>query len=251
MKNLSVTEELFLETLPIDKLNDMDALKLILKEQIDSGESVKKIMPDILKVIKATYDHINKTNQSRLIYVGAGTSGRIGVQDAVELYPTFGWPKKRVDFIIAGGKKALLSSVENAEDNVKSAENAFYKSGVSKNDVVFGIAASGNTPFTCKVLELASSKNALTIAISNNPSGKILSFGKYKILLNTRQEVIAGSTRLKAGTSQKICLNIISTLLMVRLGFVKNGLMTNLIPNNNKLRIRQRLIKSDYASFKK
>ena len=107
---------------------------------------------------------------------------------------------------------------------------------------MIGIAASGNTDFTCKVMKEAYLKNALTVGISNNPRGKILKSSKYKIILNTREELIAGSTRLKAGTSQKVCLNLLSTMTMVKLGFVKNGLMTNLVANNKKLRERKKRI---------
>ena len=125
--------------------------------------------------------------------MGAGTSARIGVQDGVELLPTFNWPKERLDFIIAGGAQALLKALENAEDNIEMAEKIVLEKSISHEDVVIGLAASGNTPFTCKVLEKAKFKNALTVAISNNTKGKILAYGDHKIILNTKEEVIAGS----------------------------------------------------------
>ena len=162
----------------------------------------------------------------------------------MELFPTFNWPNERLDFIIAGGIKALLKAVENAEDNMSMAENIVAEKLICNKDVVIGIAASGNTPFTCKVLEKAKCNNALTIAISNNPKGKILEYGDHKIILNTKEEVIAGSTRLKAGTAQKICLNIISSMVMVKMGKVKNGIMNEMIPTNKKLRLRKKLINS-------
>ena len=124
------------------------------------------------------------------------------------------------------------------------ASSYFKKIGVCSNDIIIGLAASGNTPFTCKILEEAKSINALTIAISNNPKGEILKYGDVKIVLNTKEEVIAGSTRMKAGTSQKICLNIISTMVMVKMGRVKNGLMSHMVPSNKKLRDRKKFIKS-------
>ena len=111
---------------------------------------------------------------------------------------------------------------------------------ISHEDVVIGVAASGNTPFTCRVLEKAKNQNALTIAISNNPSGKILKYGDHKIILDTKAEVIAGSTRLKAGTAQKICLNVISSMVMVKMGRVKNGMMNEMVPTNEKLRLRKK-----------
>ena len=245
MKKLPITEGLFLKTLPIDRLNDAEALKLMINEQINAGLCIKKILPEINKVVVAIYNQIRSSKHGRIIYSGAGTSGRIGVQDGAELYPTFGWPKERFKFIIAGSNEALIKSVENAEDNITDAKKQVKQIDISKFDIVIGLAASGNTPFTCKVLELAKRKGALTVAISNNPDGNILTFGTYKIIINTQQEVIAGSTRLKAGTSQKICLNLISSLVMIKLGYVKNGNMINLIPNNKKLRDRKLMINAD------
>ena len=183
-------------------------------------------------------------NEGRLIYAGAGTSGRIGVQDGVELFPTFNWPKNRLDYIIAGGSRAIVNAIENAEDDEITANNAVIEKLISSKDVVIGLAASGNTPFTCKVMEKAKIIKALTISISNNPKGKILEFGKIKIVLDTKEEVIAGSTRLKAGTAQKICLNIISSMVMMKMGNVKNGFMNNMIPTNEKLRKRKIILDS-------
>ena len=247
MTKLPITEGLFLETLPIDKLNDEEALNLMINEQINAGLCVKKILPEINKVVVAIYNRIKYSKYGRIIYSGAGTSGRIGVQDGAELYPTFGWPKERFKFVIAGSKEALVNSVENAEDDIIDAKKQVKNININKFDVVIGLAASGNTPFTCRVLELAKQKGALTVAISNNPVGNLLNFGIHKIVMNTQQEVIAGSTRLKAGTSQKICLNLISSLVMVKLGYIKNGYMINLIPNNKKLRDRKLMINNDEA----
>ena len=192
--------------------------------------------------INKIYKHLTLNPNGRLIYVGAGTSGRIGVQDGVELFPTFHWPKKRLDFIIAGGNQALLSAVENAEDDTEAAKDIVIKKLVNSQDVVIGMAASGNTSFTCKVMEESQKKKALTISISNNPIGNILKFGMIKIILDTREEVIAGSTRLKAGTAQKVCINIISSLVMTKMGKVKSGYMNSMVPTNKKLRNRKILI---------
>ena len=120
-----------------------------------------------------------------------------------------------------------------------AAKDAISKKIINSNDVVIGLAASGNTPFTCKVLEVADKKGALTIAISNNPDGHILKFGHAKIILDTQEEVISGSTRLKAGTAQKICLNIISSMVMIKMGRVQNGIMSHMVPTNEKLRHRK------------
>ena len=236
------TELLYQKSKPIDHLSLFDGLSLMIKEQRNATLEVKRSIKSIEYAIEAIFKHLTLNSKGRLIYVGAGTSARIGVQDGIELYPTFNWPKERVDFIIAGGINALLNAIENAEDDTYSAEKIAKDKMIFHEDVVIGLAASGNTPFTCKVLEKAKNQNALTIAISNNPNGEILKYGHHKIILNTKAEVIAGSTRLKAGTAQKICLNVISSMVMVKMGRVKNGRMNEMVPTNAKLRLRKKLI---------
>ena len=228
------------EELWVDKMSTIDATQVMLDNQAISILSVQKALPQINRVVDEIFNRLKENKKSRLIYAGAGTSARIAVQDAVELYPTFGWPKKRIGFMIAGGKKAIMSSVEGAEDNITDVPNIAEKIKLSKDDIVIALAASGNTPFTKECIRYAQSKRALSIAISNNTNGKILQLADLKIILDTGFEVIAGSTRLKAGTSQKICLNIISSMIMTKLGFVKNGLMTHFITSNKKLKIRKR-----------
>ena len=237
--NISKTEYLYQKSKPIDHLSLLDGLSLMIKEQKDAALEVKKSIKSIEHATEAIYKHLTLNSKGRLIYAGAGTSARIGVQDGVELFPTFNWPKERLDFIIAGGVNALLNAVENAEDDTLSAEKIVQYKLISHEDVVIGIAASGNTPFTCRVLEKARNQKALTIAISNNSEGKILKYSDHKIILNTKAEVIAGSTRLKAGTAQKICLNVISSMVMVKMGRVKNGIMNHMVPTNEKLRQRK------------
>ena len=236
------TELLYQKSKPIDHLSLFDGLSLMIKEQKNATLEVKRSIKSIEYAIEAIFKHLTLNSKGRLIYVGAGTSARIGVQDGVELYPTFNWPKERLDFIIAGGINALLNAIENAEDDTYSAEKIAEDKMIFHEDVVIGLAASGNTPFTCKVLEKAKNQNALTIAISNNPNGEILKYGHHKIILNTKEEVIAGSTRLKAGTAQKICLNVISSMVMVKMGRVKNGRMNEMVPTNAKLKLRKKLI---------
>ena len=243
--DLPITEQSFSSSKPIDELKIEEAIDLMLKEQKSASDAVIKIMLPIKDTITKLTSHLKLSAISRLFYVGAGTSGRIGIQDGVELYPTFGWPLERLDFIIAGGYQALFKPIENAEDDIAEAKKVFEKKNINKFDVVFGIAASGNTPFTCKFLELSNKVNAMTIAISNNPTGRLLEYGDIKLVLNTKQEIIAGSTRLKAGTAQKICLNIISTMVMTNLGFVKKGKMSNLIATNEKLKNRKKLIQNE------
>jgi N-acetylmuramic acid 6-phosphate etherase len=239
IRDISKTELLYKKSKPIDHLSLSNGIALMVSEQKDAARSVKNVTDSIELAINQIYDRLTLHNEGRLIYAGAGTSGRIGVQDGVELFPTFNWPISRLDFIIAGGNEAILKAVENAEDDVLAAEEVISKKFINSKDVVIGLAASGNTPFTCKVLEEADKKGALTIAISNNPDGYILKFGQSKIILDTQEEVISGSTRLKAGTAQKICLNIISSMVMTKMGRVKNGIMSHMIPTNEKLRNRK------------
>lgn len=248
-KNFPITELPSKNSVSIDKLTTLDGLKLMLEDQKKAILAVEKNLFNLEKVVEKIYLHLKKYPNGRLIYCGAGTSGRIGVQDGVELYPTFGWPKKRISFIIPGGKKALTESLENVEDDTKLALVEANKILFSKSDVLICIAASGNTPFSVKVLEVANDKGSLTLAISNNPKGKIQKLGNMKILLNTKEEIIAGSTRLKAGTSQKVCLNLISSLVMTKLGNVKNGLMINLVPTNKKLKQRKEMINNYLNEF--
>ena len=238
-KNIPKTERNYKKSKPIDHLSSAEAITLMIKEHKDASSDVNKVAKSIEIVSNEIFQHLNLNPKGRLIYVGAGTSGRIGVQDGVELLPTFNWPKSRLDYIIAGGNRAVLNSIENAEDDILKATEVVSQKLINSQDILIGLAASGNTPFTCKVLEEANKKEALTIAISNNPDGKLLEFGKYAIILDTKEELIAGSTRLKAGTAQKICLNIISSLVMVKMGRVKNGKMTHMLPTNKKLRERR------------
>jgi N-acetylmuramic acid 6-phosphate etherase len=239
IKHISKTELLYKKSKPIDHLSVGKGITLMVNEQKDAARAVKNVTDSIELAINQIYERLTLHNGGRLIYAGAGTSGRIGVQDGVELFPTFNWPNSRLDYIIAGGNKAILKALENAEDDVLAAKEAISTKMINSKDVVIGLAASGNTPFTCKVLEEAYKKGALTIAISNNPVGYILKFGQAKIILDTQEEVISGSTRLKAGTAQKICLNIISSMVMVKMGRVKNGIMSHMVPTNKKLRNRK------------
>ena len=241
-KDIPKTELLYQKSKPIDLLSISDGILLMTNEQKKAAVEVRKANKSIEFAINQIYEHLTLNTKGRLIYVGAGTSGRIGVQDGVELFPTFNWPKDRLDYIIAGGNIAILKAVENAEDDILEAKKIISEKFINSQDVVIGLAASGNTPFTCKVLEEAQKMGALTIAISNNPKGKSLTFGKCKIILDTKEEVISGSTRLKAGTAQKICLNIISSMVMVKMGRVRNGIMSHMVPTNEKLRLRKQRI---------
>lgn len=181
-------------------------------------------------------------DNGRLVYVGAGTSGRIGVQDGTELTPTFDWPPERLLFLMAGGFDALVQSVEGAEDSEEDGARAIAEAKISGNDVVIGLAASGTTPYTVGALRAARDAGVVTIAIAGNRDAPLLAASRHPILVETGEEVIAGSTRMKAGTAQKIVLNLFSTALMVRLGRVYRGLMVHMRATNAKLRRRAEAI---------
>jgi len=174
----------------------------------------------------------------RLGYVGSGTSGRIAVQDAVELVPTFDWPEDRLVLLMAGGEAALLRSVENVEDDADLGEAVIATHGFTDNDVLVGVAASGATRFTVAALRAARSRGSLTIGLANSAGSPLLATAEYPVLVETGAEAIAGSTRMKAGTAQKAALNLFSTAVMVRLGHVYRGQMVDMLARNTKLRER-------------
>jgi N-acetylmuramic acid 6-phosphate etherase len=173
--------------------------------------------------------------RGRLVYTGAGTSGRLAVQDGAELMPTFSWPEDRLVLLMAGGRKALLRAVEGAEDEAERARCLVRRHVIDRHDVVIAVAASGTTPFTLACLREARARGALTIGIANNPGTPLLAESDHPVLLDTGAEPIAGSTRLKAGTAQKIALNVLSSVLMILLGRVYKGLMVDVQATNRKL----------------
>lgn len=183
----------------------------------------------------------------RLVYIGAGTSGRIAIQDGVELAPTFGWADDKIVFLMAGGPDALMVSVEGAEDDEDAARRDIKRANVGPNDVAITVAASGRTPYSCAALDAARSTGALTIAIANNPDTPLLTLADYGILVDTGSEVVAGSTRMKAGTAQKAALNLLSTAIMVSLGRVYRGRMVAMNVSNTKLQSRATAMIADLA----
>ncbi|MET3926814.1 N-acetylmuramic acid 6-phosphate etherase [Devosia sp. 2618] len=174
----------------------------------------------------------------RLIYMGAGTSGRIGGQDAAELPPTFNWPYERALNLMAGGRNAIFVAAEGAEDSEELAIAALDEVQVNDTDVVVALAASGRTPYAIAGLVHAKKAGALTIGIFNNRNAKLGEVADIAVLLETGAELLAGSTRMKAGTAQKVALNVISTGIMIRLGYVYRGLMVEMRPTNVKLQDR-------------
>ena len=173
--------------------------------------------------------------RGRLVYAGAGTSGRLAVQDGAELMPTFNWPEERLVLLMAGGREALLRAVEGAEDEADQARCLVRRHVIDRHDVLIAMAASGTTPFTLACLREAKARGALTIGIANNPGTPLLAESDHPVLLDTGAEPIAGSTRLKAGTAQKIALNVLSSVLMILLGRVYRGLMVDVQATNRKL----------------
>ena len=209
-------------------------LAALVEGQAGAVDSVRRALPQIGRAALAIAERLR--HGGRLVYVGAGTSGRLAVQDGIELTPTYGWPPERLVYILAGDDAALTGSVEGAEDDEEKARAA--AEGVMPGDAVVAVAASGRTPFTVATLGEARRRGAVAVAIANNPATPLLAVADHPILLDTGPEAIAGSTRLKAGTAQKVALGLLSTLTMIRLGRTHDGLMVDLIPTNDKLRAR-------------
>ena len=201
--------------------------------QLSAVAAVRAALPALAAAAEAAAARLGGDGQ--LVYAGAGTSGRIGVQDGAELSPTFGWPEDRVVFAIAGGERALCSSAEGAEDDQDAARRALADCVIGPRDVVIGVAASGATPYTVEFVRGARDRGALTVAVANNPGAPLLESAEHAILIDTGPEVLAGSTRMKAGTAQKVVLNLFSTLVMIRLGRVYGGLMVDMRTRNAKL----------------
>ena len=232
----------------VDQLDTESALKVMLDNQAEAIAALRKALPQITEAVQALHNRLASSDTGRLVYIGAGTSARIGVQDGAELLPTFGWPDRRTAFIIAGGEAALLQPVENAEDDEQVAQADITRLTLGPNDCLIGLAASGRTPFTCAGIRAARVAGCLTVGISNNHNTPLLDEADYPICLATGAEALAGSTRLKAGTAQKICLNLLSTQLMVLLGRVRHGLMTEMTPRNAKLKARHAEIRALLAA---
>lgn len=217
----------------IDIWDAPDILDSIIEAQFAAVAAVRAARPAIESAAIAMKERLR--HRGRLVYVGAGTSGRLAVQDGAELIPTFGWPEDRLVLLIAGGRDALLQTIEGAEDEVDQAVRLIDLHQINVEDVLIAVAASGTTPFTLACLREGRRRGTLTIGIANNPSTPILQESHHAIWLDTGCEPIAGSTRLKAGTAQKVTLNALSSLLMILLGKVHQGLMVDVRISNEKL----------------
>ncbi|MBK1889651.1 N-acetylmuramic acid 6-phosphate etherase [Undibacterium sp. 14-3-2] len=205
----------------------------LIDDQFIAVQAVRAAAPQIAAAIDAALPRIEAGG--RLVYVGAGTSGRLGVLDGVELLPTFSWPNERAISLIAGGKQAMFVAVEGAEDDTEQGAIDIRELHLNKDDVVLLIAASGATPYVLGALQAARASGALTVGFANNPDAPVTRCADIGITLNTGSEIISGSTRLKAGTSQKIALNTFSSALMVKLHKVYGNLMVDVKPTNIKL----------------
>jgi N-acetylmuramic acid 6-phosphate etherase len=227
------TEQRNPKTLGLSALPTERILRIINSEDKKVPEAVRREIPRIARAIHQIVKSLRLGG--RLIYVGAGTSGRLGIIDVAELIPTFGAGPELVQAIIAGGRQAVFTPVEGAEDNQRAAIVELRKIGLSRRDVVLGISASGRTPFVLGALKYARMLKARTIAVTVNPASAIYQYAEIVICPRTGREVLAGSTRMKAGTAQKLVLNMISTVSMLRLGRVHGNLMIALRPASAKL----------------
>jgi N-acetylmuramic acid 6-phosphate etherase len=220
----------------LEKMSTIDLVQSIHNEDKKVTVAVAAAIPQIVQLINAAFNCL--LNDGRLIYMGAGTSGRLGVLDASELPPTFGVSPNKVISIIAGGSQAITTAVENAEDDGQAAVRALKARSVTKNDFVIGIAASGYTSFVNEGIRYCVLQQIQTGCITCNPGTPLASLTSYPIEVITGPEFVTGSTRMKAGTAQKMVLNIISTSLMIKLGHVHDNKMIDLQPLNEKLRDR-------------
>jgi len=217
----------------LDRMSAMEIVRLMNREDRKVAVAVKRELPAIARAVDAIVDAIRKGG--RLIYVGAGSSGRMGVLDAAECPPTFGTSPKLVVALIAGGRRAITRAVEGAEDSERNGARDLRAVQLTGRDVVVGIAASGTTPYVVGALKYARRQGAMTVAVTSNLRMPVGRLAKIVIAPEVGPEVLTGSTRLKAGTSQKMVLNMLSTAVMARLGHVYENLMIDMMLTNEKL----------------
>jgi N-acetylmuramic acid 6-phosphate etherase len=245
LEGYMATEEVDPRFADLDAWPLKSAMEAMWEGQLAAVAAIGQALPAITAATEAA--KVALGDRGRIVYVGAGTSGRVAVQDGTELMPTFAWPNARVRFIVAGGDSAFVSSVEGAEDDVDDAVMQIDTAQITPHDVVIAVAASGTTPFTVAALQRAGSFGAVTIGVANNPGAVLLTSARFPILVETGREQIAGSTRMKAGTAQKVVLNLISSGIMLRLGRVYRGMMVNMQPTNAKLKRRAEAMVSQIA----
>lgn len=230
------TERVHPDHADLDLLEAAALVNVLVLDQQDALNAVQAAAPALARAVEAALGRLQAGG--RLIYAGAGTSGRLGVLDATELTPTFSWPPERAVPLIAGGERAIRQAVEGAEDDEAAGTVDAQAVNIGPLDVLIAVAASGTTPYALGAVRAARQAGALAIALANNPGTPLLHAADCPILLDTGPEVISGSTRLKAGTAQKIALNTLSSALMVRLGKVYGNLMVDVKSTNAKLEDR-------------
>ncbi len=245
MTDIVSTEKINPDTVNIDISSSLEIVRMINNEDMKIAVLISKHLEKIAKAADIISGNFLKGG--KLFYFGAGTSGRLGVLDASECPPTYNTPYDMVQGIIAGGDNALRHSAEGAEDSIEEAGKDFENADISCNDTVVSISASGNAGYVVEILNLAKEKCAKTIAITCNPKAKISKLADVSICIETGAEVIAGSTRMKAGTAQKMVLNMLSTCAMIKIGKVYKNFMVDVKPLNIKLKNRAERIVSDIA----
>ena len=224
------------DTTNIDRMTTAQMLECIQKENENAVLSVRRVLGEIEIACDIIAEKLSLGG--RLIYIGAGTSGRLGVLDATECPPTYGVPRDMVIGIIAGGEKCMFQAAEGEEDNYESGIKDLKDKQLTKNDVLVGISAAGNAQYVIGAIDYANELGCETIGITSNENTLITKCAKNSIISDTGAEVITGSTRMKAGTAQKIILNMLSTVAMIKLGNVYENMMINLRPTNDKLKKR-------------
>lgn len=249
MEDITVTEKINPNTADIDISSSFEIAKMINNEDLKVAVEVSKSLNDIAKAIDIISDNFLKGG--RLFYFGAGTSGRLGVLDASECPPTFNTPYDMVQGIIAGGDKALRFAIEGAEDSIELAIQDFKRLNITADDTVVSISASGNANYVIEILKLAKENKVKTIALTCNPNAKMSKYADVSICIETGSEVITGSTRMKAGTAQKMVLNMLTTGAMVKIGKVYKNYMVDVKPTNLKLKDRALRIVSAIANVEK
>jgi N-acetylmuramic acid 6-phosphate etherase len=242
---MMLTESRNPRTSQIDQLSALEIVQVMNEEDATVASAVKVVLPQVAQAVEAISGRI--ASGGRLFYVGAGTSGRLGVIDAVECVPTFSTPPELVQAIMAGGSRAFTEPIEGAEDSREQGRNDLLARGITAADAVVGIAASGRTPYVVSALETANAIGAVTVAVVCNSPSPMLDVAKIGIAALVGPEVISGSTRLKSGTAQKMILNMLSTASMIRLGKVYGNLMVDVRLSNEKLFRRGRGIIMEVA----
>lgn len=233
------TEYIDRSLIDLDLRDNATVLKVLLDSQANALSAVSAAISPIDRAVAASAERLGNAPNGRLILAGAGASGRLAVQDGAEMWPTFGWPHERLLLCMAGGNDALTQSVEGVEDDADAAKQEATAAKLTSDDVVLAIAASGESRWTCEWLRCAADKGAVAIGMANNENSSLLKLSAYPVHLDSGAEVLAGSTRMAAGTAQKMALNLFSTTLMIRLNRTFGNLMVDMAAVNDKLEKRR------------